>query len=415
MVATLLRIPAWALAAGRARWALVFGLALSCGAGCGSGGGIGIPEIPKPTQTSDVFAEDLLHYAELTVLPEDLALLVPFSDLRVRCTLVYDGVELADVGVRLKGGTGSARSLGEKPGFSFKTNEFVKGRSLHGVKKFVLNNAVQDPSFLSEFMAYDLWRRAGVPARRAAHARVRLNGDYLGVYVVAESYEGGFLDRNFADGKGNLYEGAPGVDLTDVDALELDTNKDENDRSDLLALAAVLLATPDDEFTAALEGVLDVEEFLRYWAVEALLDHWDGYASLNVHDASSLSPNNYYAYHDPSTGLFSLLPWGADQCLVRAEASVLAPPHPRALLAQRCFADGTLRARYVDHLRAALASWDPVAIEARLAAAYERIGGSVSEGDQNPSVDFPSFHAAVASLRSFLRTRQATVLTQLGD
>jgi hypothetical protein len=92
MVATLLRIPARAVAAGRARWAPVLGLALACGAGCGGGGEVGIPEIPKPTQTSDVFAEEILHYAELTVLPEDLALLVPFSDLRVRCTLVYDGV-----------------------------------------------------------------------------------------------------------------------------------------------------------------------------------------------------------------------------------------------------------------------------------------------------------------------------------
>jgi hypothetical protein len=318
--------------------------------------------------------------------------------------------------VRLKE-PGSARPLGEKPGFSFKTNEFVKGRSLHGVKKFVFNNAVQDPSFLSEFMAYDLWRRAGVPARRAAHARVRLNGDYLGVYVVAESYEGGFLDRTFADDSGNLYEGAPGVDLTDVDVLELDTNTDENDRSDLLALAAVLREAPDDELAAALEGVLDVEGFLRYWAVEALLDHWDGYAGQNAHEGASeigLSPNNYHAYHDPSTGLFSLLPWGADQCFVRTEASVLAPPHPHAILAQRCFAHEDLRARYVDHLRAALASWDPGAIEARLAAAYERIGGSVAEGDQQPSVTFASFHAAVAALREFLRARPATVLLQLG-
>ena len=324
-------------------------------------------------------------------------------------------MELANVGVKLKGGIGSARPLGEKPGFSFKTNEFVKGQSLHGVKKFMMNNAVQDPSFLSEYVAYEIWRRAGVPARRATHARVRLNGEYLGVYVVAESYEGGFLDRSFADGKGNLYEGSPGVDLTDVDAMELDTNTGVNDRSDLRALAAVLLATPDDGFVAALEGVLDVEEFLRYWAVEALLDHWDGYAAQNAEDAASPGPNNYYAYHDPSTGLFSLLPWGADQCLVRAEISALAPPQPLSLLAQRCFEDAGLRARYVDHLRSALAAWDPEELDARAEAAYERIAGSVSEDDQNPAVSFAAFRAAVTSLRSFLRTRPATVLSQLGD
>jgi len=412
-------VPARVAAPGRLRLALrhtlLMALALPCGAGCGGGGTVAIPTIPKPTQTADVFAEDVLHYAELSILPGDLALLVPFSDLRVRCTLVYDGVELTNVGVKLKGGTGSARPLGEKPGFSFKTNEFVKGQSLHGMKKFVLNNAVQDPSFLSELVAYEIWRRAGVPARRASHVRVRLNGAYLGVYVVAESYEGGFLDRTFADGKGNLYEGAPGVDLSDVDALELDTNTQTNDRSDLVALAAVLLATPDEEFAAALEGVLDVEEFLRYWAVEALLDHWDGYAAQSAEDASIPGPNNYYAYHDPSTGLFSLLPWGADQCLVRAGSSVLAPPQPLSLLAHRCFQDANLRARYVDHLRSALAAWDAEELGALVTAAYERIAGSVSEGDQNPAVAFATFRAAVTSLRSFLRTRPATVLSQLGD
>jgi spore coat protein CotH len=372
-----------------------------------------VPPVPPPVATTDVFAEDVLHYVELTVLPEDLALLVPGSDERVRCTLVYDGVQLDDVGVRLKGGLGSLRPVGEKPGFSFKTNEFVKGRALHGVKKLTLNNAVQDPSLLSEVMAYEIWRRAGALARRAAHARVTLNGEYLGVYVATESYEGPFLGRSFPDDSGNLYEGSPGVDLTDVDTLELDTQDDQDDRSDLRALAAVLEAAPDEAFPSALEDVLEVDAYLRYWAVEALLHHWDGYAAQNKELHFLPGPNNYFVYHDPSRGRFTMLPWGADRCFERADAPVLATPQGEATLAARCFAHPELRARYVEHVRAALEAWDPLDLEARAVAAYERVAGSAREGDQDPAASFERFLAGVDAVRAFLRTRPEIVAAEL--
>jgi len=38
-------------------------------------------------------------------------------------------------------------------------------------------------------------------------------------------------------------------------------------------------------------------------AAEALLLHWDGYTTRN----------NYRLYHDPVTGRFQIIPWGADQ------------------------------------------------------------------------------------------------------
>jgi spore coat protein CotH len=397
-----------------ARAGRLVAMALGLGAlvGCGSGGD-SIPQVPALAATQDMFAEGVLHYAELTVAPEELARLVPESDERVRCTLVYDGVQVEEVGVRLRGGQGSRRPVGSKPGFSFKTNEFVKGRSLHGVKRFSLNNSVQDASLLSELMACEIWRRAGVPVRRVAHARVSLNGTYLGVYVVAETYQDGFLGRTFADGSGNLYEGVPGSDLTDVDALELQTNEDENDRSHLHALAAVVATASDDDLAGELEGLLDLDEFLRYWAVEALLDHWDSYAAQNVEPFLAAGPNNYYAYHDPSTGLVSLLPWGADQCFWRVGSDVLSPPHELSVLAGRCFAAPALHARYVEHLRAALAAWDTVDLDRVAREAYERIAGSVAEGDR-AGLTFGAFLTAVDRVRAFLRDRPEVVLAQLG-
>src|SRR5262245_23518563 len=133
----------------RRRSARAAALALSAlvAVGCGSGGGAPSVPIPPMQATTDVFAQ-ILHYVELEVAPEHVPTLVPFGDERVPARLVYDGVTLEDVGLRLKGGVGSARPLTEKAAFSIKTNEFVSGQRLHGLRRFTLDNEVQDPSLL---------------------------------------------------------------------------------------------------------------------------------------------------------------------------------------------------------------------------------------------------------------------------
>lgn len=382
--------------------------------GCGGGGGASVPPVPPLVATTDPFQADVLHYVEIEVAEPELDRLVPDSEERVPAVLRYDGVELADVGVRIKGHA-TARPWNDKPPFSVKTNEFVKGQTLHGVKRFSLNNCVQDLSFLAEDLSYEIWRRAGAPARRSAHARVTLNGRYLGVFVVTQSYEDEFLDDHFLDDGGNLYEGVFGRDIQDPAALELDTNEDENDRSDLQALADIVRYASDEDLPAALATVLDVDAFLTYWAVEALVDHWDGYACQNhVNGIPGSQPNNWHLYRDPGTGLFTMLPHGTDQTLRRRSASVRAPPAANASLAARLFAHPLFRAAYEDRLREVLLdAWDPDALEARLDASLARIEGSVREGDASATFSLETFYLAVSDVRSFLRQRAALVLADL--
>lgn len=393
----------------------VFGL-LGTGAlaACGGGGG-GAPAAPAPIPvTQDPFEEDVLHHVDLLVAPEHLPALVPGEDDRVPCTLTYDGVTVEEVGVRLKGKWGSRRALGQKPGFSVRTNEFVKGRTLHGVKRLLLDNGVQDASLMAEYMAYDLWRRAGVPCRRAAHARVTLNGEWLGVYTVVEAYDARFLASRFADATGNLYEGVAGRDISEVEDVGLRTNKGANDRTDLSALADVLTRASDEEFPARLGEVLDVEEWLTYWAVEALVDHFDGYARPKDGGGDPRGPNNWYAYCDPVTGRFSILPHGADQAFTFKTHEPDASPDPLALLAARSAAHPDLRARWFDRMREILDTvWDGPALAARLDAAVRRIRPSVAEGGEDPGSTLSRFDTAVADARRFLLTRRETVLERL--
>jgi hypothetical protein len=171
-----------------------------------------------------------------------------------------------------------------------------------------LNNMVQDASFVHEREAWRLFRAAGLPGARTAHAAVYVNGEYRGLYLHLETIDDQFLSRYFADGDGNLYEGEYGQDITPSGYEELEWDEegsdDVSDRSDLLGLATLLALEPSEALVPELEARVDVETTLRVLAAEVLLGHWDGYFYY---------PNNYRFYHDPSTGQFTLIPWGLDQ------------------------------------------------------------------------------------------------------
>ena len=71
----------------------------------------------------------------------------------------------------------------------------------------MFNNSVQDTTCFAEFLSTQLFRDAGLPAARVTQARVQLNGRDLGLYVVVEAMNRGFLKRHFKTPHGNLYEG----------------------------------------------------------------------------------------------------------------------------------------------------------------------------------------------------------------
>lgn len=213
-----------------------------------------------------------------------------------------DGQKIANVGVRKKGFFGSNDMM--RPSLKIDFEEFQDQEPIEGLKRLTLNNNKQDRSQFSQYLAYTLFRKAGLPAPRSNWAHVVVNGQDLGLYTNVEPIKKPFLERAFGDKSGNLYEGA----LTDfhpeaVDNLELKTNEDDNDGSDVRAITD-LLASPGELDTDALGRLLDLEAFTRYWALEGLTGFWDGYAA---------NQNNYHVYFDPGdSGRGHFIPWGAD-------------------------------------------------------------------------------------------------------
>jgi CotH kinase protein len=219
------------------------------------------------------------------------------------------------VEVRLKGNVnGSYRPLSGKAGFKLK---FAKTEPFLGLRKMTLNNMVEDPSFIHETLAYNVFRGAGIAAPRTGFAYVRLNGEDFGTYLNLENLDKVNLERwfgKFKEPPQHLYEGEYGVDVTPgVEGLtgkeggyEVDEG-DEEHVEDLEALVAAVNGIKGSGWSAAVGSVADLTEMTRMWAVEKYIGHWDGYSG----EEDSLKPNNYYLYSDPA-GRFQMLPWGTD-------------------------------------------------------------------------------------------------------
>ena len=253
---------------------------------------------PKKSDAADAFFRDAnIHTLDIDVPESSLSTLKQGSRNYVRATVRDGKVTARDVGVRLKG-HGTFQPIDKKPALMLKANEFVSGQDFHGLSKLVLNNCVMDPSYVRELMAGQLFREAGIPAARASHVKVRLNGRDLGIYLLVEGVNKGYLKREFGNGGGNLYEG----ETKDIDQNLDQENGDETSQADLKALTVAAKA-PLSERMAKLKSVLDVDQFASFLAMEMLAANIDGYA---------FNRNNYRIYHHPKTDKLVFLPHGLD-------------------------------------------------------------------------------------------------------
>jgi spore coat protein H len=250
----------------------------------------------------------------------------------VRATLREGSHVIQDVGVRLKGSAGSFQPIdADKPGFTVKVNRFASGKRFRGLKKFLLNNAIQDPSYFSETVGNHLFREAGVPAVRAGFATVTLNGRNLGLYVLMEAVTADFLSRHFENPHGSLYEG-PGDVTGEIDE---DSAGIFVDRADLVMLSNAALEPDPGLRMRRLGEVLDMDRFISFLAMEAITWHWDGYV---------VGVNNYRIYNDIAKGRMVFLPHGSDQLFQHPEGEVL--PEPQGMIARAVLETAEGRERY---------------------------------------------------------------------
>jgi len=261
---------------------------------------------------------------------------------------VPKGPLLNDVGIRLKGGQGSARPVKTgKSGFKVRFDEFVKGQLFYGIKRMTLNNMIQDPSMVHETLTYELFRDLGLPASRTGYAFVTLDGGDYGLFLNLETLDKISLPHWFATTQ-HLYEAdAPGTDLEPGGAAGFEV--DEGDEEDISDLEALIEAVNDEagDWSENVSPFADLEQMTRAWAVERYVGHWDGYAGLPNPIDPDTRPNNYYLHSD-AAGVFQTMPWGTDQTWERDDIEFDEPAG--GLMFNKCLADESCKQLYLEGL-----------------------------------------------------------------
>jgi spore coat protein H len=204
----------------------------------------------------------------------------------------------------------------------------IEDQRFYGFKQLALSSNFHDDSLLKEKVAADVFREAGVPSARTAFYRVYVDyGDgpvYFGLYTVCEVIDDTVIEEQFEDDSGNVYkpsgQGASfAVGTFDEASFDKETNQDDADWGDIIALFDALHSDTRVSDPAAwregLEAVFDVDGFLRWLAVNTVVQNWDTYGAMS---------HNYYLYNDPSTRKLTWIPWDNNEAL--SSGSMRGPP-----------------------------------------------------------------------------------------
>ena len=317
-----------------------------------------------------------------------------------RAEVRIDGVVISQVGVRKKGFIGSVVST--RPSLKVKFDEYISGQSFAGLEGLTLNNNNQDQALLQQFLAYDLYTRAGVPAPQTSFARVRVNGEDLGVYTRVETIDKAFLRRVFGNDNGVLYEGYAGDFIGDRSSQIVEKRGGRDQDRGVVARLTEVLAAPGPLALARVEALVELESFIRMWAAESLMGHWDSYSG---------NRNNFYIYVHPSTRRMHFIPWGADE--------VFEDPGPlqfrkvpksfkaEGVLARRLWELPEIRNRYRAVMRQLLAGpWN----ESRLLDDLR-----IKQAALQPHSNFrpETIRNASARIETFIKERRAAVEAEL--
>ncbi|MEJ2733120.1 MAG: CotH kinase family protein [Anaerolineae bacterium] len=250
--------------------------------------------------------------------------MTPENPMWVPVTIEFEGHTWTHVGARYKGNsslTSGWRNGTQKLPLKLDFDEFeddypeIDDQRFYGFKQLSLGNGFSDASFLRDAATSAILEEAGLPAAETAFYEVVLvcgEGPVtLGLYTLIEVVDDTVVERTFGNDDGNIYEAegsAASFAASTYDQIEQsfqkENNEDEADWSDIESLFKVL---HEDERTrdpaswrASLESIFDVDAFLEWLAISAVIEHWDAYGTMS---------HNYYLYHDPDSGQLRWISW----------------------------------------------------------------------------------------------------------
>lgn len=242
------------------------------------------------------------------------------TPIYVPCNLEYNGINWYNVGIRYKGNSSLQSAYNNGNGklplrldfdkFSDDYPELI-GQNFYGFQELSLSSNYNDKSLLREKVASDLFRDFGVPCARSVFCRVYVDfGEgsvYFGLYTMLEVVSNTVLANEFGSSTGNCYKpdgtGASFAEGT-YDESYFENQTGGTDFSDVASLYSILHSSDrtsnPSSWRNSLENVFDVNQYLKYMAVNFTIQNWDTYGRMT---------HNYYLYNNPANSKLTWIPW----------------------------------------------------------------------------------------------------------
>ena len=285
------------------------------------------PVAAQPSETvvtaDQLFDASVLHRVDLRLHSADWAKLKQnfLENEYFPADLEWNGQTVRNVGIRSRGH--GSRS-GTKPGLRVDFDRYATAQRFLGLRSLVLDNLTQDSSGIHETISMQVMAKMGVPAPREAHARLYVNNEYAGLYVIVESVDKGLLARVFGviaddtQNDGYLFEfnwvdewrmGYLGEDLRvykeRFDAKTKESRSDEEKYRPIETLVRLINDTREDRLKDAIGSLFDLPGFIRYVATQNFLAEADGLLG-------TWGLNNFYLYRLENQSQHVLIAWDAD-------------------------------------------------------------------------------------------------------
>ena len=242
----------------------------------------------------------------------------------IKATVTIDGVTYTEVGMRLKGnssimglrnqggqgargpgGNVSADSPQTLP-WLIRLDKYVDGQSYEGLTDLVVRSNTSTTS-LNEAVALQLLDLAGLASLEDVACRFSVNGGDEVVRLVTQLPNDEWMAETFGS-TGALYKAESSGDYSYrgddpgsyAEVFDQEAGDGNADLTPLIEFLDFINNSDDATFAAELPTRLDVDAFATYLAMEELLGNFDDIDGPG---------NNSYLYYDPSTTMFTVVPW----------------------------------------------------------------------------------------------------------
>jgi hypothetical protein len=386
--------------------AAILALGAACGGGSPDPGG-GLTGNPT---CGDLFDQGAVRTYSIDISPDvwqsletefhDLASLQAGIEFAAYHPVVFhlDQETVADASIKLHGQSSWAQTVmydGDRAKMQFDVafDKVDQNARFHGEDKLIFDMPRSDWTFMHDRLAHAWLRQNGIMASCAASARLMINGDYYGLYVVEEDVGKSIVGQFFpGDAGGDLWKGG-----TDAQ-----TNKGN---VNVPRIQTYWAATD----LASVSAIVDLPGSVRTWAAEAIMNDADGYYG-GLH--------NFYLYDQGAKGFVFLpvdtdetfdwlamfdLPGASDHPVFWWQARAQPAPAPGQDWMVVLGDDGWRR-KYADAMASLLDHWDVAQIQGWIDTWSQQIAGDVA-ADPHTWATVDNFNAAVTQARAIVGAR----------